>query len=91
VCDSKWSRIGYSGRNRLAETNQDELLRLATSVDTVSEHQLAEAIFEGAKATNFSLSKPEVFDAIPCHGVTATIEGDKVALGNLTTMHKQEI
>lgn len=69
----------------------DELLRLAASVETVSEHPLAEAIVEGAKAKGLALSKPEAFEAIPGYGVTATVDGRKVALGNLKMLKRLNV
>ncbi|HAD05822.1 MAG TPA: heavy metal translocating P-type ATPase, partial [Anaerolineaceae bacterium] len=69
----------------------DELLRLAASVETVSEHPLAEAIVEGARAKGLALSKPEAFEAIPGHGVTATVDGRKVALGNLKMLKRLNV
>ena len=71
--------------------NKDELLGLAASVEAVSEHPLAEAIVEGAKAKGLALSNPEAFEAIPGHGVTATIAGRLVALGNLKMMTRLNI
>jgi len=61
---------------------ETDLLRLAASVETVSEHPLAEAIVRGAKAKGLALTTPEGFEAIPGHGVTATVEGRTLALGN---------
>jgi Cu+-exporting ATPase len=69
----------------------DELLRLAASVETVSEHPLAEAIVEGAKAKGLALGKPEAFEAIPGHGVTAIVDGRKVALGNLKMLKRLNV
>jgi cation transport ATPase/YHS domain-containing protein len=63
-----------------------DLLQLAASVETVSEHPLAEAIVQGAKARGLELTTPEGFEAIPGHGVTATVEGRALALGNLKMM-----
>ncbi len=68
-----------------------ELLKLAATVETVSEHPLAEAIVEGARAKGIVLSKPEAFDAIPGHGVTATVDGHAVAIGNLKMMKQQNV
>jgi Cu+-exporting ATPase len=68
-----------------------EMLRLAASVESVSEHPLAEAIVEGAKAKGLSLSRPEAFEAIPGHGVIATVDGRQVALGNLKMMKRQNV
>ncbi|MCJ7531678.1 MAG: heavy metal translocating P-type ATPase [Anaerolineales bacterium] len=75
----------------LVENSQEELVRLAASVETVSEHPLAEAIVEGAKAQGVTLSEPEAFEAVPGHGVIATVQGRQVVLGNLMMMKRQEI
>ena len=70
---------------------QEEVLRLAASVETVSEHPLAEAIVEGAKARGLSLVSPESFEAIPGHGVIAGVEKHRLALGNLKMMQREKI
>jgi len=68
-----------------------ELLRLAASVEKGSEHPLGEAILETAKAKALELSDPESFNAIPGHGVKATIDGSQVTLGNLKLMQDRRI
>ncbi|MAT41369.1 MAG: copper-translocating P-type ATPase [Anaerolineaceae bacterium] len=70
---------------------KNELLKLAASVETVSEHPLAEAIVEGAKNEGISLSKPENFEAIPGYGVIASVDRRQVALGNLKMMNRQNV
>jgi P-type Cu+ transporter len=70
---------------------EEDLLKLAAAVETVSEHPLAEAIVEGAKAKGLSLGKPEAFEAIPGHGVIANVDGRHVALGNLKLMKQQNV
>jgi len=75
----------------LAKNSQEEEIRLAASVETVSEHPLAEAIVEGAKSQGVILSEPEAFEAVPGHGVIATVQGRQVVLGNLMMMKRQEI
>jgi Cu+-exporting ATPase len=69
----------------------DEILRLAASIESVSEHPLAEAIVEGAKAKGLALSKPANFEAIPGHGVLATVDKHQVALGNSKMMNRQKV
>ncbi|MCB0191528.1 MAG: heavy metal translocating P-type ATPase [Anaerolineae bacterium] len=71
--------------------NNEQLLQLAASVETVSEHPLAQAIVDGAKAQKLALESPADFEAIPGHGVTATVGGRQVALGNLKLMRRQNI
>ena len=68
-----------------------ELLRLAASVETVSEHPLAEAIVEGAKSQKIDLASPQNFEAIPGHGVIAQVDGRTVILGNLKMMKLENI
>jgi Cu+-exporting ATPase len=74
-----------------SSVSSDELLKFAASVETVSEHPLAEAIVEGAKAKKMTLSAPENFEAVPGHGVIATVEGRRVVLGNLKMMQKESV
>ena len=68
---------------------QADLLRLAASVERSSEHPLAEAIVDGAKARQLNLSEPTAFEAVPGHGVIATVEGRSVVLGNLKMMQRE--
>ena len=75
----------------LSINDPDEILRLAASIESVSEHPLAEAIVEGAKAKGLALSKPANFEAIPGHGVLATVDKHQVALGNLKMMNRQKV
>jgi Cu+-exporting ATPase len=59
------------------------LLRLAASLERGSEHPLAAAIVEGAKVRGLQLSNSEGFRSLTGKGVVGTVEGRKVALGNL--------
>jgi Cu+-exporting ATPase len=69
------------------ETNdgiaEDELLRLAASLERSSEHPLAAAIVEAARERALKLSDAEDFDAPTGKGVVGTVEGRRVALGNI--------
>jgi Cu+-exporting ATPase len=64
----------------------DELLRLAASVEQVSEHPLGEAITAEAGNRSLALSKPVGFHADAGNGVAAEVEGRQVAIGNLRYM-----
>jgi Cu+-exporting ATPase len=68
---------------------ENDFLQLAASVETVSEHPLAEAIVEGAKARDLSLLVPENFEAVPGHGVIANVKGRRTVLGNLKMMKRE--
>jgi Cu+-exporting ATPase len=67
---------------------EEELLRLAAVADRRSEHPLAEAIVSGARSRGAELGEPEDFIAVPGHGVEATVEGRRVAVGNRKLMAK---
>jgi len=69
----------------------DDLLRLVAAVERSSEHPLAEAIVEGAKARNLTLTDPTAFEAVPGYGVLATVEAHKLAIGNLKLMQREGI
>jgi Cu+-exporting ATPase len=69
----------------------EELLRLAASVEKVSEHPLAQAIVEGAQARNLKLAEVAEFEAIPGHGVTAKVDGHILLIGNLKLMNRENI
>ncbi len=70
--------------------NENELLHLAASVERSSEHPLAEAIVEGAKARGIVLSEPTAFEAVPGHGVIASVDGHRVVLGNLKMLDREK-
>ncbi|NWG05405.1 MAG: copper-translocating P-type ATPase [Chloroflexi bacterium] len=61
---------------------EDELLRLAASVEKGSEHPLGEAIWAEATTRGLSLAEPAGFKAEAGHGVQAEVEGRSVLVGN---------
>jgi Cu+-exporting ATPase len=77
--------------NEQSSVGNDQLLKLAASVEKVSEHPLAQAIVEGAQARNLELAEVKDFEAIPGHGVSAKVEGRNVLIGNLKLMNREKI
>ncbi len=65
---------------------EEELLQWSASLEQSSEHPLAEAIVAAAKEQQIELLGIEKFSAIAGHGVTASIEGKPVLLGNRKLM-----
>jgi Cu+-exporting ATPase len=65
---------------------EDELLRLAASLEQASEHPLATAIVKAASERGLSLAKVEDFDSPAGKGAVGTIEGRHVVLGNRAMM-----
>jgi Cu+-exporting ATPase len=70
----------------LAGHEEDALLGLAASVERNSEHPLAAAIVEGAKARGLNLLNMTNFNAIPGQGVEAVTGDQHVFLGNAKLM-----
>ncbi|MFN2110165.1 MAG: heavy metal translocating P-type ATPase, partial [Anaerolineae bacterium] len=62
---------------------ENELLRLAASVEKGSEHPLGEAIWAEATTRGLALSEPSGFKAETGRGVTAEVDGHTVAVGNV--------
>lgn len=61
---------------------EDEVLRLAASVERASEHPLADAIMRAAKEKQLALSQVEHFDSPTGKGATGKVDGKTIALGN---------
>ena len=70
-------------------TTENEILKMAASVERHSEHPLAEAIVSAAKEKEIVLGEPKDFKAIPGKGVHALIEEHNVILGNTKLMNKK--
>ncbi|WP_084697692.1 heavy metal translocating P-type ATPase [Paracoccus sp. S4493] len=62
--------------------DENEILRLAASLERGSEHPLAEAIVRGAEARGLSLAQADDFEAVTGMGVKGVVDGKSVALGN---------
>jgi len=70
------------GEPVLADVSGDaEALRLAASVETDSEHPLARAIVEGAKARGLTVPTADAFEPLPGRGARANVDGHEVAVG----------
>lgn len=66
--------------------SEDELLALAAGLEKGSEHPLAEAIVEGAGTRDLEIADASGFEAVTGKGVSGTVSGKKVALGNAAMM-----
>src|SRR5262245_46819130 len=65
-----------------AGADEQELLRLAASLEQGSEHPLAAAIVAGAQERGVGIAAAEDFRSITGKGVLGTVDGKAVALGN---------
>jgi len=71
--------------------NEDDVLLLAASLERASEHPLAEAIVRGAEERGVKLNSTDQFDSITGKGVSGSINGRRVALGNLKLFEELSI
>lgn len=66
--------------------DEAELMSLVAALERGSEHPLAEALVAGAKERGAARKDCSDFEAVTGKGVTGTVEGRKVALGNAALM-----
>ncbi len=86
LTEGKPKVVAISPQGNPPEISSDELLRLAASLERVSEHPLGAAIVAQAIALKLTLSEPANFQSVPGQGVRGTVEGKSVAVGNAALM-----
>jgi Cu+-exporting ATPase len=72
----------------LGDINEADILSLAAALERGSEHPLAEAIVEGAKARGAARQEATDFEAVTGKGVRGQIGARTVALGNTAMMQE---
>jgi Cu+-exporting ATPase len=73
------------------EIAADELLRLAASAETGSEHALGAAIVSAAQQRGMALGRAEKFQAFSGHGIEAVVEGRAVLIGNAAFLRERNM
>ncbi len=61
---------------------ENELLRLAASVEKGSEHPLGESLVAEAGNRGLTLGDPQAFSAVPGKGVKAVVDGKEIGVGS---------
>jgi Cu+-exporting ATPase len=74
---------------RSAAMSEGDILSLVGGAESVSEHPLAEAIVQEAKLKKLRLPEPDSFEAIPGKGITASVSGHNILLGNREFIRSQ--
>lgn len=74
-----------------AELNGEELLILAASAEMGSEHPLAQAIVDRAKAEKLPLIQAESFEAESGRGIRAKVDGKDILAGNAVFMEENRL
>jgi Cu+-exporting ATPase len=70
---------------------QEELLRLAASLERGSEHPLAAAVVKGTQSKGIQLAEAGAFQSYTGKGVTGKVDGHAVVLGNTALLAEQHI
>jgi len=78
------ARLEVTDIIRLNELTEDQILRIAASLESRSEHHLADALVRTAteRGVTFDQEFVEAFEAIPGRGVKARVNGTDYAIGN---------
>ncbi len=64
----------------------DDVLRLVASLETLSEHPLADAIVRHARDRGTALAVPEAFESVTGRGAAGIVDGAALAVGNVSLM-----
>lgn len=75
----------------LAGHKEDEILRIAASLERGSEHPLAQAIVLAASERQLAMAEATDFDSPVGKGVLGAVEGRKVVIGNASFLREQGI
>ncbi len=70
---------------------EDDVLRLVAAAEGDSEHPLAEAIVGAAAARGLDVPRVTWFEAVPGHGLLATVEGRRLAVGNARLLEREGV
>ena len=81
VCLDKTGTLTAGRPALVGAALSDEALRLVASAEQQSEHPIARAIVEGAKARGAALSAPSEAAAAPGAGISAVVDGRRVLAG----------
>jgi Cu2+-exporting ATPase len=75
----------------LTDLSEDDLLRLVASAERGSEHPLAGAIVKGAEGRGLALAQASRFEAVAGLGLTATVEGHELTIGNARLLEQRGV
>lgn len=71
-------RFGVTDIVSLGDDGEDELLRIAASLESQSEHPIAAGVVRGAQEKGISFPAPRDFRAIPGKGAQAIVDGKQI-------------
>jgi Cu2+-exporting ATPase len=71
--------------------DENKLLALAASVESLSEHAFAKAIIRSAENSNLRITKPKTFREFPGFGVEGVVSGKRVLVGSTALLLQRNI
>lgn len=76
---------------RLGGLDQTEILALAASLEQASEHPIARTVVSAAREKGISLRPPENVRIFPGRGITGSVNGRTVVIGNRALMEEKGV
>ncbi|KFZ28343.1 copper-transporting ATPase [Pseudidiomarina atlantica] len=74
-----------------SEYDEQTVLQLAATLESGSEHPLAQAIVESARERGIETTKVSNFNAIAGHGVEAKVDGKSLLFGNEKLLRERQV
>ena len=82
--------FGVSEVVSLGDWSEDEVLKMAASIEKESEHSIAKAIVKKAGEEEIQLEEVKNFEAIPGKGAKAQVNGKEILAGNESLLKELE-
>jgi P-type Cu+ transporter len=89
ITEGRPALVGLAGA--AGDGDAAHMLRLAASLERVSEHPLGAAIVEGARERGLELSDATDFDSFGGRGVLGVVDGRRVLVGNQALMEERGV
>jgi Cu2+-exporting ATPase len=71
--------------------SEDDVLRLVAAAEGDSEHPLAQAIVSGAAERGLEVRRAQAFEAVPGHGLLASVDGRRLVVGNRRLLDREGV
>jgi P-type Cu+ transporter len=71
--------------------SEADLIRFAAAAEGQSEHPLARAVIAAAESRGLAVPQATAFEAVPGHGLVATVEGRTVLVGNARLLASRDV
>ncbi len=75
----------------LAPIAETDVLRLIASLESVSEHPLADAIVRHARERGLAIAPPADFDSVTGRGTIGTVDGHRILVGNAALLREHQV